>query len=346
MPKKLKRIFIDYDDNTNIDEVLMDRNSIVDAPAHGRRAVFFDDHKKAVQFSFDNDKRIVVGVAIEANKPIYRNANEQFNEPHEVVFTPKSIELIRDSFHRSNNLHKLNENHSGKDDDVVLIQSYIVGGKRNPKLPEIFEGQGLSDGTWIVGYKVLSDSLWGKIKSGDFSGFSVEVYLDYQSSKISKYSINQKQISMKKKANFWANFFKNESAKFESVQSISGTYYQFDGELTIGTILSVEGEDGELTPAANIEDVINVDGVDQAVTTDEAGAITALTDVVEEPEMADEILAGFARETRNAINALRNEFKAELRKVRNDFSKQAQKGTARKFSGSTKSALNLLNNKK
>lgn len=357
---KLPRFYLDFDEGIELDNILMERNSIVKEPAHGRQAVFFRDQKKPIKFDFDKEKGIVIGVAIEANKPIFRRANEQFNADHEVVFTPQAIEKIRDSFHKSTNIHRLNEDHESDDKEVILIQSYIVGGKENPSLPEVFKNQDIKDGSWIVGYKILSEELKDKVRNGDFSGFSVEVYLDYSTSKkfgkvpnvkISKYK--QNRMTMKKKKAFWSDFFKKAS-KFEAIKGeLTGNEYTYEGDLEIGTILMVAGEAGEegeeagAVVAANIEDTLIIDGKEVAIATGDDGAITAIVDVEEEPTITDEVLAEFANAVRSEITSLRSEIKrldAKFEAIGKE-DKSASKKKPSKYSGG-KSAIDLLNPKK
>lgn len=291
----MKRIVIDYS-NIDIDEEVMERNSLVTSPAHGSNAYFFSNHNKML-FS-DDEQQIILGVAIEANKDIFRNANEIVPEDHYVSFTPQTIVKIRNAFHKSENVKKINFEHSGGDSsELVLVQSYIVGGKTNPKLPLIFN-QKVNDGSWILGYHVPDKDAYNRIKKSGYGGFSVEVapYLHLENFKINSMKKNVK----KNPQSFWSAYFgapKKVVQKFEAT-TVDGEKIVYEGDFTEGTVLNIEDADGNLTPLASVATVINVDGVDYAVETDENGAITSISEI-EVPENSDSFSADFAKEVRN-----------------------------------------------
>lgn len=291
----MRKIIIDYED-IDIDEDIMDGNSLVMSPAHQNNAKFFNKHQ-LLSFS-DDEKRMVLGVVIEADKEIYRNANEFIKEPHTVNFTAPTVEKIRNSFHKSDKLKNISFDHDGVNvEDLILVQSYIVGGKENPKLPDIFEGQKVNDGSWIIGYHVPNKEVWKKVKSKGFGGFSVEV-----SPYLNVHNFNNQKQSKMKKPNFWGSFFGTQAkGKFEAVTA-DGQDVTYDGELAIGTVLSVTDADGNVAPLASANTVITADGKDYAVETGEDGAITAISDVEAAPaETTDAVLADFAVEVRKQL---------------------------------------------
>ena len=309
----LKQIIIDYKD-FDLDTDIMERNSLVMNPAHERSAHFFSKERKPNFFAVE-EKRMIVGVAIEANKPIYRNANAEVPYDHEVVFPPETVEYFRNSFHKSENSKRINFDHKGKDSDsLILVQSYLIGGDNNPKLPKILEGQNINDGSWILGYYVEDVKLWNKIKAKGYTGFSVEVYPYLNLYK--NFSINKSKPIKMRKRTMWANFFKS---KFEgaSVTDLDGNTYSYnDEEIIVGTtVLYTSNEEGEETPATNVDTIVTYSGEEVALTTDEDGVVQAMANVNEEEVVAEEILEEFSKVIRQQF-ANRD---AEIARLRADF---------------------------
>lgn len=354
----LKRIIIDYSDFEHLDEEVMERNSLVFHPAHERDAIFFNKNRQPTFFA-DNEKRMIVGVAIEADKPIYRAPNDWVNYEHEVVFTKETIEYIRNSFHKSNSLKNINFNHEGEDvEGLTLVQSYIVGGDNNPNLPKILEGKNINPGSWILGYYCEDEKLWNKIKAKKYRGFSVEVYPYLNLYK--NFSKHQKSRKMSKRRKSIFNFFKE---KFESatITDLDGVTYNYsDEEIIVGTtILYTLNEEGEEVPATNLETVAVYNGEEVAITTNEEGVVTAMADVEEESEVAEEILEEFAKVVRNQlqqrdaeINRLRLDFNAQIAELKKEinkanatakFSKRKRNGATNARNNSGNSILDLLN---
>ena len=156
------------------DETGVSFNALVDVPAHLKSFDAFAN-KKPIAFDLNEEKRIVTGVMISAGTPIYRPADEQAPE-HYVIFKAEAIERIRKKFHKQQLGAALNEMHdlNKKIDGVYMIQSYIIGGPKNPACPEVFANLNLQPGTWIASYQVDNEQVWNDIKQGKFNGFSVE----------------------------------------------------------------------------------------------------------------------------------------------------------------------------
>jgi len=272
---------------------------------------------------------MIVGVAIEADKPIYRRPNDWINYEHEVVFTKETVEHIRNSFHKSERLKSINLNHEGEDiKELVLVQSYIVGGDNNPRLPKILEKQKINDGSWILGYYCEDVKLWNKIKSKGYRGFSVEVYPYLNIYKNFNNNLKLSKMSKNRRKSIF-NFFKD---KFEAntITDIDGVVYNYnDEEIIVGTTaLHTLDEDGEEVVASNLEIVAVYNGEEVAITTNEEGVVTAMADIEEEPEVAEEILEEFAKVVRNQlqqrdaeINRLRIDFNAQIDELKKEINK-------------------------
>jgi len=166
-------LVIDESDDTGVDF-----NAFVLRPAHGKPYFAFNKEQK-IQYFFNEEKRIVTGVMMSANTPIYRSNPDRF-----VLFKEETIRAIRTKFHKNGFSNNVNEEHNPdlKLDGVNMISSYIVSHPSH--IPSQFKAMNLQNGTWIASYKINNPIVWNKIKKGEFSGYSVEGYFDQKEIKL------------------------------------------------------------------------------------------------------------------------------------------------------------------
>lgn len=273
------------------DETGIDFNSFVDVPAHMKGMIYFS--KDAVRYAFNDEKRIVTGVMIAANQPIYRWSQELGD--HYVIFKPETIDLIRRKFFKKGFNNNLNLMHDPKQvqNGVTLIDSYIVSNSdpKLPKVPEALSAMNLQDGSWIASYHIENDELWERVKEGKFGGFSVEGWFE-------KVKINTKNKMNKQKRSIWSMFSGEDTPAaqaFAMAVTADGVNVLYEGELVEGTAVFVELE-GERIPAPEGEHELTLeDGTVKVITLDANGVITAVADVEVEAEdsaeMSDEVSA-------------------------------------------------------
>ena len=156
----------------------VDFNAFVLRPAHGKPYFAFNKENK-IQYHFNEEKRIVTGVMISANTPIYRSNPDRF-----VLFKPKTIRLIRKKNLENGFANNVNEEHNPNKviTGVRMVSDYIISDVR--QLPIMFRNQNLQVGTWIRSYFISNPSIWRKIKKGEFGGYSVEGYFDNKEIKL------------------------------------------------------------------------------------------------------------------------------------------------------------------
>jgi hypothetical protein len=101
-------------------------------------------------------------------------------ERYFVKFTTDVIEKIQNRFMAEMRLRDTNLEHTNvKFQDVVMVESWIVGGQKDKAYELGFTEQQIPVGTWMGGYKILEteqgDEVWNKyIKTGKVKGASVE----------------------------------------------------------------------------------------------------------------------------------------------------------------------------
>lgn len=323
----------------------MDFIALVDSPAHMKAFEYFNGKSEQVKYHFNEDKRIVTGVAIAVDLPIYRR-DEQLGE-HYVVFDKKETMQIAQKMFKGGYLNNVNEMHDSNKQikDIYLFESYFVDNARGVKAPDTFKGQNLKDGSWIVSYKVDNDKVWNDIKKGKHIGFSIEGWFD-------KKFIKTKQTQMKKqsKSLFEMVFGK---AKFETATTVEGVEVAWTDALEVGTELRVVTEEGEVLAPEGMHS-IEMEGTTMVITVDGNGIVTAIEEMpVEEvpaevapeavtPEAVAEVVAEMSKQLKAEIESL----KAENSK----FSKQIEtlvgeldKENKRKFNTTPKSTKTWRN---
>ena len=158
-------VYIAQIDNT--EEGILDI-SLVDYPAVKRDFVLFSQDK--MNFSIQNEeKRIISGVVMLADTPIYRKsptAGEYY-----IVFTRDIIEMMVEKMSFEGKLNNITLNHNGQlVEGVTLVELFIKDSSKglNPSyLPDVTEG------SLIASYKVENEDIWNQIKAGEFRGFSL-----------------------------------------------------------------------------------------------------------------------------------------------------------------------------
>lgn len=163
--KKLEDIELKIE-NENEDGVFA--ISLVDRPAIQENFIALSEHKIELKV-VDEDKRILVGLALVPNKKIYRNVNgKEFN----VFFSEQTIEKTNELFMRNLNLNSITSQHETKVSGVSVIESWIVEDEKNDK-SNLYNLNAVK-GSWAVKMKVYNDEEWNKVKLGEYKGFSIE----------------------------------------------------------------------------------------------------------------------------------------------------------------------------
>ena len=171
---------ITIDDLTDPEMGLM-AISLVDFPAVEKNFIRFKDEKQPqrIVLKADNDQRIITGVALLADTPIYRY-DPAMGGDYYIVFERETIKTLVQKYSQDGLLNVINLQHDSQTYSInacTMIESYFVNNDRGI-CPVEFKG--IPDGSWIVSFKVTDEELWQQIKAskgdeGELNGFSVEV---------------------------------------------------------------------------------------------------------------------------------------------------------------------------
>jgi len=149
--------------------------ALVDSPAIESDFMAF---KKAHQFKvISEDKRIVSGFFMMADKPIYRRDDD--GREYHVKFTAESIREIQEQFQINKLSDQTNKNHETDNfiDGVFVLETFVMSEARGVYVSKDMYGD-YTDGSWFGSMKVENDEVWESVKNGTFKGFSVEGIFD------------------------------------------------------------------------------------------------------------------------------------------------------------------------
>lgn len=158
-------IINDNDEVSGVDAI-----SLVEFPAIEENFVALKEHK--IEFkAIDDDKRIVVGLALIPNKPIYRrNAEKEYY----IYFSKDTVRKVAEKFiieHKSNNATL---EHSLQTNGVSVVESWIVENPEKDKTS--IYNINASEGSWAVVMRIFNDEVWSEVKKGTYKGLSIEGY--------------------------------------------------------------------------------------------------------------------------------------------------------------------------
>lgn len=142
--------------------------SLVDKPAIESDFIFLNSHEIELKV-INEEKRLVVGLALIPEKRIFRVVNDKkFN----IYFTKETIALASQMYMEQLNLNNVTIDHQSKVNGVSVVESWIVEDSKNDK-SNIYNLNAV-DGSWVIAMKVNNDEVWNDIKLGKYKGFSIE----------------------------------------------------------------------------------------------------------------------------------------------------------------------------
>lgn len=150
------------------------RISLVDAPAVQSDFVAFAKEQRRLLYAVqDEEKRLVLGVVMRADFPIYRRSAEMGE--FYVLYKADTIRKMAEKYLAENRQNLVNIMHEdGSDVEGVQMVQYFIKG--NGLAPEGFDE--IADGSLFAEFHVTNDEIWNDIKAGTYKGFSLEGYFE------------------------------------------------------------------------------------------------------------------------------------------------------------------------
>lgn len=146
--------------------------SLVDDPAVMSNFQSFDASKKMLMYKVeDEEKRLVRGVVMRADFPIYRK-DKKVGEYY-IIYKADQIRIMAEKYlveNRQNNVNLMHED--GSDVEGVQMVQYFIKDTAAGVAPEGFDD--IADGSLFAEFHVVNDDVWAAIKDGTYKGFSLE----------------------------------------------------------------------------------------------------------------------------------------------------------------------------
>lgn len=158
------------------------RISLVDDPAVQSNFVAFSKNQQPRQLMYavqDEDKRLVLGVVMRADFPIYRRETLTDDKEMEfyIIYKADTIRTMAEKYLAENRQNLVNIMHEkgSEVEGVQMVQYFIKGAGLNP---EGFDN--IADGSLFAEFHVTNDEVWNAIKDGTYRGFSLEGLFDLE----------------------------------------------------------------------------------------------------------------------------------------------------------------------
>jgi len=149
----------------------IDAISLVEHPAIEEDFIALNTQKKQTFALQNQEKRLLMGAALIPDKPIYRTDGE--NEYY-VYFSKDTVRKAMELFFKKGYQSNATIEHDYEVEGTTIVESWIIEDETLDKSRAY--GLDLPVGTWMVSMKVDNESIWKRVKDGEFKGFSIEGY--------------------------------------------------------------------------------------------------------------------------------------------------------------------------
>ena len=143
--------------------------SLVDAPAVEVDFLAFDK-QQALQFKVeDEEQRMVLGVVMRPDYPMFRRDESGFE--YFIEYPAETIHAMAEKFFKNMNVNNVDTDHSFElVDGVTLTQAFFKNVDKGIN-PAGFED--MPDDTLFFQYHITNDEVWEGVKDGTWKGFSL-----------------------------------------------------------------------------------------------------------------------------------------------------------------------------
>jgi hypothetical protein len=147
--------------------------SLVQEPAIQRGFVALNKDNFLSLAKLDDEKKILIGVALIPDKKIAR-FNSETQEEYMVYFSKETIEKAQELFMKGLKNNNATIQHENEVDGVSVIETWIKEDKNDKS--NLYGFSDIPIGSWFIKMKIDNDDVWKQVKSGDIKGYSIEGY--------------------------------------------------------------------------------------------------------------------------------------------------------------------------
>lgn len=147
--------------------------SLVERPATDFNWLTFNEDKKPMTYSIqDEEKKILCGVVMLADTPIYRRDSDGFE--YYIQYSKETLEKMAEKMLFENTFNNIDVQHNGEilPKGAVILRELFIKDSDKGISPKGFED--VPNGSLLCTYKVNDEKLWSNCKNGTFNGFSLE----------------------------------------------------------------------------------------------------------------------------------------------------------------------------
>ena len=178
MGRNLETIELFIDEN--IEENGVEALSLVKFPAIEENWVALNKHK--IEFkAIDEEKRIIIGLALVPDKLIFRKDGER---EYNITFSKETVKKAAHLYLKKLNNNNATLEHETEVKGVSVIESWMV---EDPKMDKtaLYDLNPV-EGAWAVVLGIDNDNVWAEITNGTYLGISIEgIFSDKTKSKLS-----------------------------------------------------------------------------------------------------------------------------------------------------------------
>ena len=238
------------------------RVSLVEDPAvQSQFDVFARGGKAPALYAVQSEeKRIVRGVVLRADWPIYRR--DSLDDPgYYVTFGAEVIRKAAERYLTEGRANAVDTDHDGQEVDGVQMVQFFIKDTAAGVAPAGFDD--IADGSLFAEYHITNDEVWDEVKAGTWKGFSVEIFYTLIPAVSASFCDINRQISniirMSKLENLKARLARI-FAEFGNITTDKGVlYWDGDEDLKAGDRVFIEDADGNRSDAAD-GDYVTADG--------------------------------------------------------------------------------------
>jgi hypothetical protein len=287
----------------------IDAISVVGSPAMESQFIMLSEEKKVSFAKIDNEKQILLGVAMIPEKKIYR-FDETAKEEYYVFFSKETIKRASELYLKKGNQSNANLEHSKATLNGTIVESWIVEDIQKDKTA--LYGIDAPVGSWVVAMKIEDKEQWQLCKENG-TGFSIEGMFNEKVILIK----NENNMDFKQMKDELLNEVKalfNKQVKLAQWKSLDGTLtLETETDMpTLGGTITLVTPDGSVP--APIGDYELADGTTISVA--EIGIIGEISTKAEETAPTEEMSAPNAMpdvaELKNAISSMLIKFNEDL----------------------------------
>ena len=292
--------------------------SLVEEEAVESGFIALSKQKQPMDFKIHNEeKRMLYGVALRANFPIYRRYGE---DEFYLSFDANAIERLVNKFMSNYGQKSFTIDHMEPAEGIVITESWLVKDTENDK-SNALGLENVSEGSWIIGCKINNDEIWQSIREGRWHGFSIESWIDMEEiEEFKKINKENKEINMAKKSKFEEMIDKIKSIISDAVTEADGEDMEVQEEIVDNAADAVE-EVVNNEETGTTEEVVNNE--EDKTPTEEI--VNDVVDTVQEETGTTEEAADNLQEVVDQLQAEVDSLKAEneeLKKKNQKMSKQ------------------------